>query len=157
MKLNELKDNKGARYKSKRVGRGLGSGKGKTAGRGTKGQGSRTGVSINGFEGGQMPLHRRLPKRGFKPINRQEVQVVNLGEIEKYIKEGMLTADIDKAKLHQVGLLRNADKPTKLLAKGDFSSKINIEIDYASAKARELVESNKGKCSLLETEANAAA
>jgi len=123
MKLNELHDNPGARKARMRVGRGIGSGKGKTGGRGVKGQSSRTGVSINGFEGGQMPLHRRIPKRGFTNHMRMDYVVVNLGEIQKAIDAKKLDAGavIDAAALVASGLLRRSRDGVRLLAKGDWA------------------------------------
>ncbi|MFD2263003.1 50S ribosomal protein L15 [Lacibacterium aquatile] len=156
MKLNEIRDNPGAHKHRKRVGRGIGSGKGKTSGSGVKGQKSRTGVAIGGFEGGQMPLHRRLPKRGFKNIFRKEYQVVNLGRIQKAIDEGKLQAsDIDGAKLQAAGLVRVGDAPIRLLNKGALSAKISVSIDSASAAAVAAVEKAGGKVALPAVEAAA--
>src|SRR5437899_13051421 len=120
MKLNEIRDNSGAHYRAKRVGRGIGSGKGKTAARGGKGQTARTGVALNGFEGGQTPLHRRLPKRGFTNIFRKEFVIVNLGRLQQALDAGKLTSDgaVDGAKLVAAGILRRPLDGIRLLAKG---------------------------------------
>jgi large subunit ribosomal protein L15 len=125
MKLNELRDNPGAAKKSKRIGRGPGSGKGKTAGRGIKGQKSRSGVAINAYEGGQMPLYQRLPKRGFNKPNRKEFAVVNLGLIEKFVEAGKLDAkaEITEDALVASGLVRRKLDGIRVLAKGDVTSK----------------------------------
>jgi large subunit ribosomal protein L15 len=147
MKLNELRDNEGARKKFKRIGRGIGSGKGKTSGRGVKGQKARTGVSINGFEGGQLPLYRRLPKRGFTNIFRREYTVLNLGTIEAAIADGRLNADapIDEAALRAAGLLRKGKfDGVRLLAKGELTKKVSITVAGASAAARAAIEALGG-------------
>jgi large subunit ribosomal protein L15 len=151
MKLNELSDNPGARKERIRVGRGIGSGKGKTGGRGVKGQGSRSGVSINGFEGGQMPLHRRIPKRGFTNPTRRDFVVINLGDVQKAIDAKRLdpAAVIDAAALVSAGLLRRARDGVRLLAKGDFSAtKINFSVTGASAAAVAAVEKAGGTVTL---------
>lgn len=147
MKLNQLYDNKGSRYKAKRVGRGIGSGKGKTCGSGVKGQKARSGVAINGFEGGQMPIYRRLPKRGFVSINPNRFNSVNLGVIGKYIESGRLSnkETITNAHLLEVGLIKNARLPVKILAKGVFKQKVDIESDSFSATAVKLIEAAGGK------------
>jgi len=152
MKLNELHDNPGARKARMRVGRGIGSGKGKTGGRGVKGQSSRTGVSINGFEGGQMPLHRRIPKRGFTNHMRMDYVVVNLGEIQKAIDANKLDAGavIDAAALVASGLLRRSRDGVRLLAKGDFvAKKLRFSVIGASAAAVAAVEKAGGTVELL--------
>ena len=152
MKLNELHDNPGARKERMRVGRGIGSGKGKTGGRGVKGQSSRTGVSINGFEGGQMPLHRRIPKRGFTNHMRMDYVVVNLGEIQKAIDAKKLDAGavIDAAALVASGLLRRSRDGVRLLAKGDFAAKkLRFSVIGASAAAIAAVENAGGTVELL--------
>jgi large subunit ribosomal protein L15 len=156
MKLNELKDNPGARKERMRVGRGIGSGKGKTGGRGVKGQSSRTGVSINGFEGGQMPLHRRIPKRGFTNHMRKDYVVVNLGEIHKAIEAKKLDAGavIDAAALIASGLLRRADDGVRLLAKGDFATpNLKFLVAGASASAVAAVEKAGGAVEFLKPKA----
>jgi large subunit ribosomal protein L15 len=156
MKLNELHDNPGARKERMRVGRGIGSGKGKTGGRGVKGQSSRTGVSINGFEGGQMPLHRRIPKRGFTNHMRMDYVVVNLGEIQKAIDAKKLDAGavIDAAALVACGLLRRSRDGVRLLAKGDFAAKtLRFSVVGASAAAIAAVEKAGGTVELLKAKA----
>jgi large subunit ribosomal protein L15 len=152
MKLNELHDNPGAKKARMRVGRGIGSGKGKTGGRGVKGQTSRTGVSINGFEGGQMPLHRRIPKRGFTNHMRMDYVVVNLGEIQKAIDAKKLDAAavIDGATLVAAGLLRRTLDGVRLLAKGEFSAKgLKFSVIGASATAIAAVEQAGGSVEIL--------
>ncbi len=141
MKLNELHDNPGAAKKQKRVARGPGSGKGKTAGRGIKGQKSRSGVAIGGYEGGQMPLYRRLPKRGFNKPNRLEFAVVNLGLIEKFIAAGKLdiSAEITEDALVAAGLTARKRDGIRVLAKGEITSKITLTVTGASAAAVEAV------------------
>jgi large subunit ribosomal protein L15 len=147
MKLNEIKDNPGARHRKMRVGRGIGSGKGKTCGRGGKGQTARTGVRINGFEGGQTPIHRRLPKRGFNNHSRREVEVINLGSLEKAVQAGRLDAkkEINLEALKAAGLVRKAGKEVKLLAKGEIKSKITLQVNYASEAAKAAIEKSGGK------------
>jgi len=146
MKLNELRDNPGAAKKAKRVGRGPGSGKGKTAGRGIKGQKSRSGVAINGYEGGQMPLYQRLPKRGFNKPNRKQFAVVNLGLIQKFVDEGKLDAGsaITEDALVASGLVRRKLDGVRVLAKGDVSAKLDIEVTGASKSAVAAVEKAGG-------------
>ncbi|KAF0223881.1 MAG: 50S ribosomal protein [Rhodospirillaceae bacterium] len=145
-KLNDLRDNEGARYKFKRIGRGIGSGKGKTSGRGVKGQGSRTGVALQGFEGGQMPIYRRLPKRGFKNINAKEFAVINLGKLQAAIDAGKLnaaetiTADI----LAAAGLVGKIGDGVRLLARGELTAKVTIEVAGASEAAVAAVEKAGG-------------
>ncbi|MBI0536861.1 50S ribosomal protein L15 [Roseomonas sp. KE2513] len=153
MKLNELRDNEGARPKFKRVGRGIGSGKGKTSGRGVKGQKARTGVSLNGFEGGQLPLYRRLPKRGFKNIFRIEYAVINVGTIEKALESGTLPAGeaVDEAALVKAGLVRLGKKAgVRLLAKGAISRPVTISVAGASAAAIEAVRAAGGSVTVRE-------
>ena len=154
MKLNELRDNPGATKKRKRVGRGPGSGMGKTAGRGIKGQKSRSGVAINGYEGGQMPLYQRLPKRGFNKPNRKAYAVVNLGLIQKFIDEGKLKGDITEDSLVESGLVRRKKDGIRVLAKGDFNAKAKISVTGASKSAIAAVEKAGG--SLTVTSAAAA-
>ena len=146
MKLNELSDNQGARKSKIRVGRGIGSGKGKTGGRGVKGQKSREGVSIAGFEGGQMPLHMRLPKRGFNNIFAKDYAEVNLGAIQKAVDAGKLSTDgtIDHAALKAAGLARGGKDGVRLLAKGTFSAKLSFLVAGVSAGARSAVEAAGG-------------
>ncbi len=147
MKLNELHDNPGAAKKRMRVGRGPGSGKGKTAGRGIKGQKSRSGVAIKGFEGGQMPLYQRLPKRGFNKPNRKRYAVVNLGLIQKFIDAGKLDAKkpITEDVLVESGLVRRRRDGVRVLAKGEFKAKVALEVTGASKSAIEAVEKAGGK------------
>lgn len=151
MKLNEIRDNPGAHYRAKRVGRGIGSGKGKTAGRGGKGQTARSGVALNGFEGGQTPLHRRLPKRGFdNSMFRKDFKVVNLGRLQQALDAGKLKADdrIDAAALVACGVLRRAGDGVRLLAKGELRTAIRIEVAGASKAAVAAVEKLGGAVSL---------
>jgi large subunit ribosomal protein L15 len=146
MRLNDLRDNDGARKSKMRVGRGIGSGKGKTAGRGQKGQKSREGVSIAGFEGGQMPLHMRLPKRGFNNIFASDYAEVNLGAVQKALDAGKLDANatVDHAALKAAGLARGGKDGVRLLAKGEFSAKLNFVVAGVSAGARQAVEAAGG-------------
>jgi large subunit ribosomal protein L15 len=150
MRLNEIADNPGSRKGRMRVGRGIGSGKGKTAGRGVKGQKSRTGVAIKGFEGGQMPLYRRIPKRGFLPPNQKIWQVVNLGTLQKAIDDKKLDAGklIDAAAMVAAGLFKNASDGVRLLGKGELKTKIEVKVAGASASAVAAVEKAGGKIEL---------
>ena len=150
MKLTDLRDNVGATKKRMRVGRGIGSGKGKTAGRGVKGQKSRSGVAIKGFEGGQMPLYRRIPKRGFRPPNQKTWQVVNLGTLQKAIDDKRLDAGklIDAAAMVAAGLFKNASDGVRLLGKGELKAKIEVKVAGASASAIAAVEKAGGKIEL---------
>lgn len=146
MKLNELRDNPGAHKPAKRVGRGAGSGLGKTAGKGQKGQTSRSGVAINGFEGGQMPIHRRLPKRGFKNPFRKEFAPVNVGSIQAAIDAGKLDGKkpIDIAALKAAGLVGRVRDGVRLLATGELKAKVKVEVSGASAAAIAAVEKAGG-------------
>jgi large subunit ribosomal protein L15 len=146
MKLNELRDNQGARKSRMRVGRGIGSGKGKTGGRGQKGQKSREGVSIAGFEGGQMPLHMRLPKRGFNNIFAKDYAEVNLGAVQKAVDAKKLDAKgtIDHAALKAAGLARGGKDGVRLLGKGELTAKLSFVVAGASKSAREAVEKAGG-------------
>ena len=139
--LNNLKT------KKIRVGRGIGSGKGKTSGRGVKGQKSRSGVAIKSFEGGQMPLYRRLPKRGFNPITKNDIAIINLGDLQKLIDNKKISADskinIDTFKKSK--LFRKSINKFKVLSNGDFNSKIDIEVDYSSKIAKEKIEKAGGQ------------
>ncbi len=150
MKLNDLRDNQGARKGRMRVGRGIGSGKGKTAGRGQKGAKARSGVSVNGFEGGQMPLHMRIPKRGFNNIFAKDYAEVNLGLIQKAIDTGKLDAKavIDHAALKAAGLARGGKDGVRLLAKGDYSAKASFAVAGVSKGARAAVEKAGGSVEL---------
>ena len=156
MKLNELSDNPGAAKKRMRVGRGPGSGKGKTAGRGIKGQKSRSGVAINGYEGGQMPLYQRLPKRGFNKPNRKQFAVVNLGLIQKFIDDKKLSAgDITEDTLVESGLVRRKKDGIRVLAKGDFSAKVSLTVSGASKSAIAAVEKAGGSLTVTTAQADA--
>ena len=159
MKLNEIRDNEGAHKKRMRVGRGPGSGKGKTAGRGVKGQKARSGVAIAGFEGGQMPLHMRMPKRGFNSRNRKDFAEVNLWRIETAIAAGKLDAGkpIDAAALVAAGVIRRPLDGVKLLGKGELKSKLDITVHHASASARAAVEKAGGKLTATRPEPKAEA
>ena len=147
MKLNELRDNPGARKARTRVGRGIGSGKGKTGGRGFKGQKSRAGVALNGFEGGQMPIFRRLPKRGFNNPFRKTYALVNLGRLQKVIDAGKLdaAATITADALKAAGLVTKPRDGIRLLAKGKLTSRVTIEVVGASQAAVAAVEAAGGK------------
>ncbi len=146
MKLHELHDNPGATKKRKRVGRGPGSGMGKTAGRGIKGQKSRSGVAINGYEGGQMPLYMRLPKRGFNKPNRKAFAVVNLGLIQKFIDAGKLdaTSAITEDVLIASGMVRRKLDGVRVLAKGEITARVTLEVTGASKSAIAAVEKAGG-------------
>lgn len=147
MKLNELHDNPGANRKKKRVARGPGSGKGKTAGRGIKGQTSRSGVALNGYEGGQMPLYRRLPKRGFSKPNCLEFAVVNLGQLQAFVDAGKLDAksDVTEDALVAAGVIRRKLDGVRVLAKGEITVALNLTVAGASKAAVEAVEKAGGK------------
>lgn len=151
MKLNELNDNAGARKGRMRVGRGIGSGKGKTAGRGQKGAKARSGVAINGFEGGQMPLHMRLPKRGFNNVFAKDYAIVNLGAVQKAVDAGKLDAKatVDHAALKAVGLARGGKDGVRLLGKGELTAKITFSVAGASKGAMEAVEKAGGKVEVI--------
>jgi len=146
MKLNELRDNPGARPKSKRLGRGIGSGKGKTSGKGVKGQLARTGVAINGFEGGQMPIYRRLPKRGFFNHFRKEYSPLNLGTLDAAIAAGRIDAgaEITEESLAAAGLVRGTLDGVRLLGNGEITRAITITVSGASATARAAIEKAGG-------------
>ena len=146
MKLNEIRDNAGSTKNAKRVGRGIGSGRGKTSGSGHKGQKARSGVSINGFEGGQMPIHRRLPKRGFNNIFRKSYVEVNVGRIQSAVDAGKLDASqpIDAAALVAAGVISKAKDGVRLLAKGELKASVNVTVAGASKAAAQLVEKAGG-------------
>jgi large subunit ribosomal protein L15 len=152
MKLNDLRDNKGARKSRVRAGRGIGSGLGKTAGRGQKGQKSRSGVSVFGFEGGQMPLHMRLPKRGFNNIFAKDYAEVNLGAIQKALDTGRLGSDgtIDHDALKAAGLARGGKDGVRLLGKGTLSAKLAFRVAGVSAGARQAIEGAGGSVEVIE-------
>lgn len=141
-KLNDLRDNDGAHYKSKRVGRGIGSGKGKTCGKGVKGQTSRTGVSLHGFEGGQMPIYRRLPKRGFNNIFAKDFAEVNLGRLQAAIEAGRINPaqPINAETLLAAGLVGKSRDGVRLLARGELKTKVTLEVAGASKAAVAAVE-----------------
>jgi large subunit ribosomal protein L15 len=151
MRLNDIKDNPGAIKVRKRLGRGLGSGKGKTAARGGKGQTARSGVAIGGFEGGQMPLHRRLPKRGFNSLFPSKFNEVNLGRIQSAIDEGRLDAGktIDAAALKAAGLIRRDHDGVRILAKGELKAKATFSVRHASAGAVAAIEKAGGSVTVL--------
>jgi len=152
MKLHELADRPGARKKRARIGRGIGSGMGKTGGRGGKGQTARSGVRIKGFEGGQMPLHRRLPKRGFKNTSfAKKLNEVNLGRVQAAIEAGKLdgNATVDAAALVKAGVLRRAKDGVKLLGSGEFKAKVAFSVWRASKSAVEAVEKAGGSVTIL--------
>ena len=152
IKINELRDNPGARQGRVRVGRGIGSGLGKTAGRGQKGQKSRSGVAVKGFEGGQMPLHMRLPKRGFNNIFAKDYAEVNLGAIQKMIDAKKLDTKgtLDHAALKAAGLARGGKDGVRLLGKGDLTTKVSFKVAGASKGAIEAVEKAGGKVEVIE-------
>ena len=158
MKLNEISDNYGARKSRIRVGRGIGSGKGKTAGRGQKGAKARSGVSVNGFEGGQMPLHMRIPKRGFNNIFAKDYAEVNLGMIQKAIDAGKLATDavVDHAALKAAGLARGGKDGVRLLAKGELTDKVVFKVTGASKGAVAAVEKLGGAVEVTATKVEAA-
>ena len=153
MRLNELRDNPGATKEKKRVGRGPGSGKGKTAGRGIKGQKSRSGVAINGYEGGQMPLYQRLPKRGFNNINAKRYAVINLGILQKFIDSGKLDvkSTLNEEVLLNSGLVRRVWDGVRLLNKGQITSKVNIEVTGAAKTAVAAIEKAGGTVKVLKS------
>ncbi|MFG1297634.1 50S ribosomal protein L15 [Xanthobacter variabilis] len=151
MKLDEIRDNPGARKSRIRVGRGIGSGKGKTGGRGVKGQKSRTGVAVKGFEGGQMPLHRRLPKRGFHNIFRLDYNEVAIGRIQVAIDDGKLNAaePITVFALVAAGILRRPKDGVRVLGGGELKTGVTLEVAYATASVKSAVEAAGGKVILL--------
>ncbi len=159
MRLDELHDNAGATKKRMRIGRGIGSGKGKTGGRGVKGQKARTGVAIKGFEGGQMPLHRRLPKRGFNNIHALDLNEVNLGRVQQAVDAGKLDAKaaITAEALVAAGVLSRARDGVKVLGQGDFTAKLTFEVWAASASAVEAIEKAGGSVKILKPAAEASA
>lgn len=152
MRLNEIKDKAGARKLRVRIGRGIGSGVGKTGGRGGKGQTARAGVAIGGFEGGQMPLHRRLPKRGFNKWRAKDWNEVNVGTLQQALDDGRLTAgaSLDQAALVVAGILRRAKDGLRLLGNGELKAKIAVTADHATAGARAQIEKAGGSVTLIE-------
>jgi large subunit ribosomal protein L15 len=155
MKLNELRDNEGATHSKKRLGRGIGSGSGKTAGRGVKGQKARSGVAINGFEGGQMPLYRRLPKRGFNNIHAKSFVTVSLAKIQAAIDAKKLDgkATIDSAALIAAGVIRRAKDGVRVLSDGELKAKVALDVAGASKAAIEKIEKAGGSVKLPEAKA----
>jgi large subunit ribosomal protein L15 len=151
MKLNEISDNAGSRKARMRIGRGIGSGKGKTGGRGGKGQTARTGVRIKGFEGGQMPLHRRLPKRGFNNIFAIELNEVNIGRVQEALDKGKLDPKdvVDAQALVRAGVVRRAKRGIRLLGKGEIKAAVQFEVYGASRSAVEAVEKAGGSVKIL--------
>jgi len=152
MRLNDIKDNPGARKTRVRIGRGIGSGVGKTGGRGGKGQTARTGVAIGGFEGGQMPLHRRLPKRGFKSMNRKDWNEINVGALQQAIDEGKLKAgqSVDVTALVDAGILRRPKDGLRLLGSGEIKAKLALTVNHATASAKAAIEKAGGSISVIE-------
>jgi large subunit ribosomal protein L15 len=159
MKLSDLRDKPGARKVGKRVGRGIGSGKGKTAGRGIKGQWARSGVAIKGFEGGQMPLHRRLPKRGFTNLFAKKLNEVNLGRVQEAIDAGKLdaAATVDVDALVKAGVLRRAKDGVRLLGTGEIKSKVDFAVYGASKSALAAIEKAGGSVKILRPQPEASA
>jgi large subunit ribosomal protein L15 len=158
MRLNGIKDNPGARKVRVRIGRGIGSGLGKMGGRGGKGQTARTGVAIGGFEGGQMPLHRRLPKRGFNKWRQADYNEINLGSLQRAIDDKRLDGSkpLDIAALIAAGVVRRAKDGLRLLGDGELKAKISITVDHASAKAKAAVEKAGGRITVIEKKVLAA-
>ena len=152
MELNKLNDNDGATSSKKRLGRGVGSGLGKTSGKGHKGQKSRSGVSIKGFEGGQMPIHRRLPKRGFNKHNRKVYRILNLGDLQKVIDNGKIDIkkEINSSVILSSGVIKNLKDGIRILARGKITSKVNILVDGASKNAIEQVKKFGGNLAVTE-------
>ena len=152
MRLNEIKDNAGARKMRVRVGRGIGSGLGKQGGRGGKGQTARSGVAIGGFEGGQMPLHRRLPKRGFNKWRPEKFNEINIGALQAAIDGGAIDASkpVDNATLIAAGILRRPKDGLRLLGDGEIKAKLSLTVNHASASARAAVEKVGGSIKLIE-------
>ena len=152
MKLNELRDNAGAMKKRMRVGRGPGSGKGKTGGRGIKGQTSRSGVAINGYEGGQMPIYRRLPKRGFNNLFRKDFVVINLATLQLALDSGKIKAGdaLDEAALVEKGVVRRTKDGVRLLGRGELSAALTLTVSGASASAQEAVKKAGGAITLTQ-------
>jgi len=152
MRLNEVKDIAGANKKRVRVGRGIGSGVGKTSGRGVKGQKSREGVALAGFEGGQMPLHRRLPKRGFTKWRRKSYNEINLGQLQAAVEAGALKdgGDVSVATLVEAGLVRRAKDGLRILGNGELKAKLALTVDHATASAKAEIEKAGGTLKIIE-------
>ena len=151
MKLSDLKDNEGSRKSRRRIGRGIGSGRGKTGGRGVKGQKARSGVAVKGFEGGQMPLHRRLPKRGFKNVWAKKLTEINIGRVQEAVDAGKLDVStaVDMASLVKAGLLRRAKDGVRLLGSGELKAKLSFSVYGASKSAVAAVEKAGGSVTIL--------
>jgi len=158
MRLNELKDNPGSRKSRLRIGRGIGSGMGKTGGRGGKGQTARAGVRLGGFEGGQMPLHRRLPKRGFNKRNQRSFNEINVGRLQQAVDEGRIDAakPIDVASLIEAGIFRRRLDGVRLLGDGELKAKLALTVNHATASAKAAVEKAGGSIKLIEKKVLAA-
>jgi len=152
MRLNEINDNEGARKRRVRIGRGIGSGVGKTGGRGGKGQTARSGVAVGGFEGGQMPLHRRLPKRGFNKFRPKDFNEINVGTLQKAVEEGKLKAgqSVDVATLIEAGILRRPKDGLRVLGTGELKSKLSVTANGASASAKAAIENAGGSLKIIE-------
>ena len=152
MNLNDIRDNKKAVKERKRIGRGIGSGTGKTSGKGHKGQKARSGVAIKGFEGGQMPIHRRLPKRGFTNINRSPFVELNFNKIEELISNKKIDPkkNINSSLLLELGVIKKVASKVKLLAKGEIKNKINIEVSAASKSAIQIIEKIGGTVTIID-------
>ena len=148
--LNKIKSNTGTKSQKKRVGRGIGSGKGKTCGRGVKGQKSRSGVAIKSFEGGQMPLYRRLPKRGFNPLKKEKIAILNLDKIQKFIENKKISQDskIDIETLKKANIVNKSFNKIKILGSGDIKNKINLNVDFISESAKKKLEKAGGTITL---------
>jgi large subunit ribosomal protein L15 len=158
MRLNDIKDNPGSRKLRVRIGRGIGSGMGKMGGRGAKGQTARAGVRLGGFEGGQMPLHRRLPKRGFNKLNPKYYNEVNVGRLQEAVDSGRLDAGkpIDIAALLAAGLVRRALDGVRVLGEGELKAKLALTVDHATASAKAAIEKAGGSITLIERKVLAA-
>ena len=152
MRLNEIRDNDSARQNRKRVGRGIGSGTGKTAGKGHKGQKARAGVAIKGFEGGQMPIHMRLPKRGFNNFTRKEFAELTLGNLQSAIKKGLIdiSKPITEKEINEAGIVKKSKDGIKLLNKGEIKEKIEISLSKATKSCVKIIEDLGGKIEVLE-------
>ena len=157
MNLNEIRDNAGSTKNRKRIGRGIGSGTGKTAGRGVKGQKSRSGVSLLGFEGGQMPLYRRLPKRGFNNIFAKSYAAFNIGDLQKAVDAKKLDAKavVNEAALREAGMLKGRYDGVRILARGELKAKLNVEVAGASKAAIAAIEKAGGKIAIAAPKAPA--
>jgi large subunit ribosomal protein L15 len=157
MKLNEVRDNPGARHHEKRLGRGIGSGLGKTSGRGHKGQKARAGVSLHAFEGGQMPLHRRLPKRGFNNIFAKDYAEVNLDKLQQAVDAGRLDTSkpVDAEAVRNAGIVKQTHDGVKVLGRGELTAKLDLQVAGATKSARAAVEKAGGSVTIVDAEQNA--